>query len=681
MSCDCNTLIVGEAGPQGPQGLAGTNGTNGTNGINAFTTVSGSSYVQPAVNGSVSFNVANNAWIAVGQAIFVSDGGYYEVSSVSGSSSVTAYLRSVGSVAPGGSVAVGKKVSPAAVATYAAPLSSLTVNGTSILDGAVLINQSNANRDVVVEGLTDTGLFVCDASTNRVGVGISSPSAKLHVSGTFQVGTGPYGSDSEFTKGAVFNSLQGSVSFAATDVVIKTQNVVDTFVVVGYGSNADRVGVGTATPSRLFDVDGTGQTKAWIVNPGSAASVDGDTTVFRVLGSGSVSCIVVDATNNRVGIRNSIPSAPLDVSGSTNLNGNLVVSTSALVVQTSGNYVGVNTSSPSTHLSVNGSGDFAGNLSISGTFLGASSCSVSSLAVSGATNLFTLVATSTVNVDSGVLYVDTSNNRVGVNTTAPSRSLSVVGAAGFSGDVFIGSNVYVDTDVFVVDIANNRVGVNISSPTSPLDISGVVHVRSSMSAAYASISSLSALTLSVSGSAIFDTNVFVGTDVLVVNSATNRVGVNISSPTEALDVSGSAKISGNLIVNTSALAVDSTNNWVGVNKATPAYSLDISGTLNLNGPLQRTVPVSYSGDFTVADDDNWIVVDNAATTTVTLPTASSWPAREIMIKTIQAAVDSGTSDVIPLIGGSAGTAILTNTAGKWAILVSTGSAWQIMAAN
>ena len=28
MSCDCNTLVVGEAGPQGPQGLAGSNGTN-----------------------------------------------------------------------------------------------------------------------------------------------------------------------------------------------------------------------------------------------------------------------------------------------------------------------------------------------------------------------------------------------------------------------------------------------------------------------------------------------------------------------------------------------------------------------------------------------------------------------------------------------------------------------------
>jgi len=323
MSCDCNTLIVGEAGPQGPQGLAGTNGTNGTNGVNAFTTVSGSSYVQPAVNGSVSFNVANNAWIAVGQAIYVSDGGYYEVSSVSGSSAVTAYLRSVGSVAPGGSVAVGKKVSPAAVATYAAPLSQLTVSGTSVFyNGPVSINTSGATaNDVVIGGTTDTGLFVADVSANRIGVGTSSPAAKLHVSGTLKVGNSSTGGNAEFTGGATFNSSQA----ANNDFVVMTASLSNTLFVQ---TSSNRVGIGTNNPDKLFDVNGTAEINALAVNPGGVNVIDGSEYVFRVRGSGTTYPISVNASTNFVGIFVSSPTTQLDVSGSSKISGNLIVDTS-----------------------------------------------------------------------------------------------------------------------------------------------------------------------------------------------------------------------------------------------------------------------------------------------------------------------------------------------------------------
>ena len=96
----------------------------------------------------------------------------------------------------------------------------------------------------------------------------------------------------------------------------------------------------------------------------------------------------------------------------------------------------------------------------------------------------------------------------------------------------------------------------------------------------------------------------------------------------------------------------------------------------------RGIPVRKTGNFTVQPGENWIVVNNAASTTVTLPSAASWTGEEIMIKTIQAQlVNSASSNVVPLAGGAAGTAILTNTIGKWATLVSDGTNWVITDSN
>jgi hypothetical protein len=108
-----------------------------------------------------------------------------------------------------------------------------------------------------------------------------------------------------------------------------------------------------------------------------------------------------------------------------------------------------------------------------------------------------------------------------------------------------------------------------------------------------------------------------------------------------------------------------------------------AGTIQALYNLARNAPVSVTGStHTVAATNNWIIVNYAGTCTVTLPAASSFTGREIMIKTITAnEVISNASNVVPLVGGSAGTAILAATAGKWATLVSDGSNWVIMQGN
>ena len=78
------------------------------------------------------------------------------------------------------------------------------------------------------------------------------------------------------------------------------------------------------------------------------------------------------------------------------------------------------------------------------------------------------------------LFVNAQNQRVGVNTTTPSVALDVVGAINATGNIVFGGqlnltgNLTVDTNTLFVDATNNRVGINTLSPASTLDVNGTV---------------------------------------------------------------------------------------------------------------------------------------------------------------------------------------------------------------
>jgi hypothetical protein len=93
-----------------------------------------------------------------------------------------------------------------------------------------------------------------------------------------------------------------------------------------------------------------------------------------------------------------------------------------------------------------------------------------------------------------------------------------------------------------------------------------------------------------------------------------------------------------------------------------------------------TAPVIKTVDFVVGVDEDYIINDKPSATCLgTLPAPASFTGRKIVITNRQAQlVESGSSNVIPIIGGSAGTAILPATAGAWATLVSDGTNWLIV---
>lgn len=525
MSCDCNTLVVGEAGVQGPQGLAGTNGTNGTNGINAFTTVS-SSFIQPSTFGSVTINVATNQWIAVGQAIYIQQAGFYTVTSLSGTTQVSATLQQQDGVAPLGTVPSGRKVSPSAIATYAAPLSQLTVSGTSIFyNGPVNINTSGATaNDVTIGGVSDNSLFVADVSANRIGVGTSSPAAKLHISGTLKVGNSSTGGSAEFTGGAIFNSSQASNN----DFIVKTVLKSDTLFVQ---TSSDRVGIGTNSPSKLLDVNGAAEMNSLLVNPGAVNAVDGSNFVFRVLGSGTTYPISVNASTNYVGVFVSSPTTQLDVAGSSKISGNLIVDTSTLFVDATNNRVGINNAAPASTLDVIGNASVSGDLSVIGTF----STAVLAYANSGLTVSKTTTLNNNLNVGGNVLVVDSSAGTVGINGTPLSTNALQV----------FGGNFAVDSTTLFVNATNNYVGVGTSSP---------------------------AYNLHVIGNSKVSTTFVVGTSTLVADSTSNAIFINTSSQIDSgvLSVLGKVSISGSLnrkgvkTVGSTPYTVESSDNWLSI---------------------------------------------------------------------------------------------------------------------
>jgi hypothetical protein len=88
-------------------------------------------------------------------------------------------------------------------------------------------------------------------------------------------------------------------------------------------------------------------------------------------------------------------------------------------------------------------------------------------------------------------------------------------------------------------------------------------------------------------------------------------------------------------------------------------------------------PVTKTANFSVANGDTWLINNKSGSScTVTLPTPSTNTGRVLHFQNYQAqTLVSASSNVVPLAGGSATTAILEAVAGANATLVSDGTSW------
>lgn len=180
-------------------------------------------------------------------------------------------------------------------------------------------------------------------------------------------------------------------------------------------------------------------------------------------------------------------------------------------------------------------------------------------------------------------------------------------------------------------------------------------------------------TTAASGTASHGTTVSFGAS----NLAAVNTGVTYTNASTLYINSAPAAGTNVTITNAYALYVLAGNTYLGgnlgVGNAAPLNKLDVTGSFG------RGAPVTKVANFTLAATENWVICNGTGTITVTLPAASSWTGREVMLKTIAAfTVVSASSNVVPQAGGAAGTAILAASAGAWATLVSDGTNWVIM---
>lgn len=97
-----------------------------------------------------------------------------------------------------------------------------------------------------------------------------------------------------------------------------------------------------------------------------------------------------------------------------------------------------------------------------------------------------------------------------------------------------------------------------------------------------------------------------------------------------------------------------------------------------NLPIAAEFVGSFGTTVTVAASTTDLVVGNASGVVVTLPPANVVPGKRLTIRNISTgAVTSASANIIPKVGGAAGTALFTGVPGETALLIPDGTNWQV----
>ena len=290
-----------------------------------------------------------------------------------------------------------------------------------------------------------------------------------------------------------------------------------------------------------------------------------------IIGAGSMDSLSVDTINVTDTITSDIINVgSLSVTGistfsnNVTINGDLTVDLGTLVVDSSNERVGINITNPSYELDVSGDINYTGNIRLNGTIIsfgqwGTNGTDIYSqntgqVGIGTINPIYDLDVSGDINSE-GVYRINgievLSNNSLNIGITQSSletvgtlTSLNVVG------------DLTVDTNTLYIDSSNNEVGIGTINPGYKLDVSGDINTEG-----------------------VYRVN---GTEVL--SSTTLGSGIVNSSLTSVGSLT-SLVVSGDLTVDTNTLYVDSASNFVGIGTTNPQYDLDVSGNVNVGGEI------------------------------------------------------------------------------------------------
>jgi hypothetical protein len=231
-------------------------------------------------------------------------------------------------------------------------------------------------------------------------------------------------------------------------------------------------------------------------------------------------------------------------------------------------------------------GNFSGQLTVSGNTSVSGNASVSGI----------LSVTGNVDIDSGALFVDSVNNRVGINNSAPTVAFYVVGAANVTSSVnsallTVGSSFIANTTgayhTGSINADSHTVGSNFVANSSAITSDGVANLTAATSSLRVGNSSVNSFVNSTAvsvGIGNFSVGANVGanvnlsnTSLSIGNNTSNSIITNsllsISNSTSTANISPS-----NLIVGPSV--VNSTGVFVGVGNFTSSANVGSNVSVN-----------------------------------------------------------------------------------------------------
>jgi hypothetical protein len=170
---------------------------------------------------------------------------------------------------------------------------ALNVTGDTSLDGAAVINDSGADKDVRIEGDTDVNLLFLDASADAIGISTNTPSAKIDAIATLNAATGnEIAYELNYTTNKATSGNDTGLLLSMTDTASPGTSLlidaqVDTSTVFSVNESGNLIASGTLSVSGTSSLD-----NAVTIND-TGAAVD-----FVVESDNQVNMVKVDGTND-----------------------------------------------------------------------------------------------------------------------------------------------------------------------------------------------------------------------------------------------------------------------------------------------------------------------------------------------------------------------------------------------
>jgi hypothetical protein len=258
-----------------------------------------------------------------------------------------------------------------------------------------------------------------------------------------------------------------------------------------------------------------------------------------------------------------------------------------------------------------------GNATVNNTLTTTGNVSLGNAQLRSSPNLVS-IALSNVNIDSGILFVDSINSRIGINNTVPDAALKIVGAANISGAVLIGGNT---------SLIGNTIHLGFVNVTSTLQVTGNTSLIGNVTTAgFVNVGTVLNVTgnSTLVGNTIITGFVNLANTLAVVGNATfsNTLGVqaNVAINATALLI-GNATI--NVVVNSSVISIanatlNSTNFSGTANNTTNFNGIGISAFVNTSGNFTLTGNTTHLGFVNVTSTlqvtGNTLLIGNVTTT-------------------------------------------------------------------